>query len=796
MLKAFKKTKTVCTSEDARFLFLLFLGREPYVAGELETYTDQSFFGALKRLLRNPAFSHSLFDPFVLGKTPMRLRYSTEQLATVEAGLHQHFGLSSTAKPGDEWLAHLSGALAASRLQKAFISALGADRLDYLQANLKALGSAPFAQIYGGVHQASGSMLRGFAVQDGSDEPLTLDFFLDGEAAGTATADQINREVNEQYQTTGTVGFSHTLETKDRDENKDSCLLVFERSSGAMLCPPRDLVLNVRAATQTLARALHELNQLQSARGEGKTELVSDSLSQLMQRLPSLEQHRSLRLKDYALYRDIYRAAKPANTDALNLSILVVVGTGEQTATQRTHRSLDRQSYRFFTVIDDGVDGGDGTDNNVPSGVEGFDLLVRVNAGDMLDEHALACFAAAAERHPSTTIIRAGYDHYSADNSLSDPVFVSRFDPLILAQNPDYARAFAVRVQTIDPALLPAAPDILWSKVFAERGDEAFATIDEILLSVPAPLSAGGDPNLLPLVLPEADTVKKMAIIIPTKDGLDILKPCVESLLQTVAAKDAVEIIIVDNASEEPETAEYLSDVQSQHFDLVRVVNYDAPFNWADINNTAAAASDADYLLFLNNDTLATNHGWDLELRRLLAADRVGVVGAKLLYEDETIQHAGVVLNDNSLAVHEGAGLPATASGYDSRLRLTRQCEAVTGAFLGCTREAFELVGGFDGENFPITFNDVDFCLKITETGRRVIYSPLITFYHLESVSRGYDGANLEKATRAKAEHDRLRLKWVQQINSDRWYPARLTAAGNQGDVMIKPPSLDHPDQL
>lgn len=786
MLKAFKKTKTTCTNEDARFLFLLFLGREPYVLGELETYTDQSFFGALKRLLRNPAFSHSVFDPFVLGKTPMRLRYSTEQLATVKAGLHQHFNLSSTANPGDEWLTLLSAALAASRLQKAFISALGADRLDYLQTNLRALGSAPFAQIYGAVHQTSGSTLRGFAVQDSSDKPLTLDFFLDGQAAGSTTADQINREVNERYQATGTVGFNHTLEIKGLDKNKDSCLLVFERSSGAMLCPPRDLVLDVRAATQTLARTLEELNQLQSARRAGNSELVSHSLSKIMQRLPSLKQHRSLRLKDYALYQDIYRVAKPANADALNQSILVTVGKGARAAINRTHCSLDRQSYRFFSVVDEGV----------PLDAEGFDLLVRLNAGDMLDEHALACFAAAAEQHPSATIIRAGYDHCDADNGLFDPVFVNRFDPLILAQKPDYARAYAARVQTIDPPLLSTAPDLLWGKIFTERGDEAFATIDEILLSVPTSLSVGSDHSLLPLALPEADTAKKMAVVIPTKDGLNILKPCVESLLQTIAAKDTVEIIIVDNASEEPATADYLSDVQAQHSGLVRVMNYDAPFNWADINNTAAAATDADYMLFLNNDTLAIDHGWDLTLRRLLAADKVGAVGAKLLYEDETVQHAGVVLNDNSLAIHEGAGLPATAGGYDGRLALTRQCEAVTGAFLGCTREAFELVGGFDGENFPVTFNDVDFCLKITDAGRRVIYSPLITFYHLESVSRGYDGANLEKAARAKAEHDRLRLKWAQQINSDRWYPARLTAAGNQGDVMIKPPSLDHPDQL
>ena len=779
MLKAFNKTKTTCTSDDARFLFLLFLGREPYVAGELETYTDQSFFGALKRLLRNPAFSHSLFDPFVLGKTPMRLKYTTEQFAAVEAGLRTHFGMRSTANQDDEWLTILLSALDASRLQKAFVSTLGADRLEYLQSNLKALGNLQYGQIFGGVYQSSGNMLRGFAVQNGNDEPLTLDFYLDGKAAGTTVADQINREVSERFRTSGTVGFRHALETAERDQANDSCLLVFERVSGAMLCPPRDVVLDVRAATQTLARVRQELNHLQASRIAGDTDQITHSLSRVIERLPSLEQHQSLRLEDYALYRDIYRTAKPSKVDRLNVSILVTVSKGEQTAANRTYRSLDQQSYRFFTVDDE----------SNPLDTKGFDLLVRLNAGDILDEHALACFAAAAEQHPAAAVIRAGYDHYGTGNTLIDPVFVSRFDPLILAQKPDYARAFAVRVQAVDTELLLGAPDILWRTVYQQQGSEAFATIDDILLSVPT----GREQKLLPLTLPDTDMTRKMAIIIPTKDGLDILKPCIDSLMQTIAAKGVVEIIIVDNASEEGATIDYLSELQAQHPGMVRVINYDAPFNWADINNKAAAATDADYFLFLNNDTLAIQEGWDLILRQLLQVDRVGVVGAKLLYEDETLQHAGVVLNDNSLALHEGAGLPATANGYDDRLALTRQCEAVTGAFLACTREAFDLVDGFDSENFPVTFNDIDFCLKITDAGLRVIYSPLVSFYHLESVSRGYDGANIEKARRAKIEHDRLRRKWAHQINSDRWYPARLQAAGNQGDVMINPPSLDLP---
>ena len=783
MLNRLKRTKAACTSEDARFLLLLCLGREPYLPAELETYTDQSFFGALKRILKSAAFSHSLFDPFVLGKKPMQVVFSTEQSAIVQNGLSLHFRSKQRLEAGDQWLKILSAALTTDRLQKAFLSAQGeqgADRLQFLQTQLKRSSSTSAPHVFGAVHQTAGRTVRGFAAMDGSQTPLILDFFLDGQPAGTATADQIDREASEKHLISVDVAFNHTLEISSREGLADACLLMFERDSGAMVCPPKNLVLDVRAAAQTMARTVHELDQLQSAHEDGDNSLVSQQLTRLQERLPSLEQYCSLRLEDYSLYRDIYRTRKPQNTDALNLSVLVTIGKGDPAATARTRHSLDQQSYQYFTVIEE----------TAPHDVSGFDLLVSLNAGDMLDQHALAWFASSAERNPSAMIMRAGYNHYSADGNLPDPVFISEFDPLILAQKRDYACAFATRTRSIDANLLSGSPELLWDKIFAQHGTDAFVTINEILLSVPP---SRDNLNIKPLELPEPDMSGKLAIIIPTKDRLDILKPCVESLLRTITAKNPTEIIIVDNASNDPATIEWLSLIQTQYSSSVRVISYDAPFNWADINNKAVASSDANYLLFLNNDTEAIQDGWDLTLRQLLAMDGVGVIGAKLLYNNDTVQHAGVVLNDNSLAIHEGAGLPATASGYDGRLMLTRQCEAVTGAFLACSRKTFQLVGGFDAENFPVTFNDIDFCLKVTAADQRVIYSPLITFYHLESVSRGYDGASPEKATRAKAEHDRLRNKWALHINSDRWYPAGLKAAGNLGDVMIKPPSVDRP---
>ena len=778
MLTHLKKKKAACTAEDARFLLLLCLGREPFLAAELEIYTDQSLFGALKRILQSPAFSHSLFDPFVLGKSPMQFGLSAAQATILQTGLKRHFGLKVTIKPGDMWLNILTATLSSERMQKAFLTVHGADRLNYLQTQLNSLNDNARKQIFGAVHQSIGRSVRGFAAIEGNSKPLTLDFFLNGQPAGTTTADLISREISEKYQTNGNVAFTHTLEVANAESLTDACLLVFERDTGAMVCPPKNLVLDVQVAAQTMARIAQELNQLRAADKFNDESELAEQLNRLEQRLPSLEQYVQFRLEDYPLYKKIYRTCKAPYQDKLDVSILVTVAAGDTDDAERTHRSIEAQSYRRFTVSEES----DTLD------ISGFDLLIRLNPGELLDAHALGWFAATANSNPSAKIIRAGNDHCDASGNPVDPVFISRFDPLILQQKPKYASCFATRLDADDTGSLWSSPETLWQDIFTQHGEDAFVSIDEILFSLPVP---DKDTATQALNLAEPDAAKTLAIIIPTKDRLDILKPCVESLLATIAAKDTTEIIIVDNASTDAATTLWLSEIQSSQPVPVRVMQYNEPFNWSAINNLAAANSDADYFLFLNNDTLAVDKGWDLVLRQLLGLKDAGVIGAKLLYEDNTVQHAGVVLNDNSLAVHEGAGLATADSGYDNRLSLTRQCEAVTGAFLACSRATFQDVGGFDAENFPVTFNDIDFCLKATEANKRVLYSPMITFYHLESISRGYDGANAGKAARAKAEHDTLRGKWAAHMTFDRWYPKRLKAAGHSGDTMIKPPTWD-----
>ena len=259
-----------------------------------------------------------------------------------------------------------------------------------------------------------------------------------------------------------------------------------------------------------------------------------------------------------------------------------------------------------------------------------------------------------------------------------------------------------------------------------------------------------------------------IAIIIPTRDRLDLLRPCVASIQASLPANRAhVQTIIVDNRSESDETRSYLDAVRL--LPGTRVVAHDDAFNWALINNRAASTVTADVLVFLNNDTsVLTPDCWD-ELAAQAMRPDVGAVGARLLYNDGTIQHAGIVLDPwHSFASHEAVGMAASDPGYLSRNSLVREVSAVTGACLATRTEIFRTMGGFD-ERFPIEGNDTDYCLRLRNVGLRILYDPFVTLYHFESKSRGLNDTDAKRAT-ADAATALLRARWAEQFQADPFY--------------------------
>ncbi|MDE7016288.1 MAG: glycosyltransferase family 2 protein [Lachnospiraceae bacterium] len=251
--------------------------------------------------------------------------------------------------------------------------------------------------------------------------------------------------------------------------------------------------------------------------------------------------------------------------------------------------------------------------------------------------------------------------------------------------------------------------------------------------------------------------IPKISIVIPNKDHYEDLKRCVTSIIDR-SSYDNYEIIIVENGSKTQEIFQYYDQLRQNP--KIRVLTYEDEFNYSRINNLGVSAAEGSYVVLLNNDTQVITLNWMEELLMYAQREDVGAVGAKLYYEDKTIQHAGVVIG---LGAHRTAGhthyrVSSNNLGYMGRLCYAQDVSAVTGACLMVKKEIYEKIGGLD-EDFAVSLNDVDFCLRIREAGYLNVFTPFAELYHFESISRGLDDKGA-KAERYNQESERFRKKW------------------------------------
>ncbi|RDV26557.1 glycosyltransferase [Alteromonas aestuariivivens] len=262
-----------------------------------------------------------------------------------------------------------------------------------------------------------------------------------------------------------------------------------------------------------------------------------------------------------------------------------------------------------------------------------------------------------------------------------------------------------------------------------------------------------------------------VSLIIPTKDGKELVKACIESI-QTKTKYKNYEILLIDNGSEDPASLAYFEELNAHS--QIRVLKYPGPFNYSAINNFGVAHAKGEVVGLINNDIEVISPLWlDYMVGHVLRGD-VGCVGAKLLYSDGRIQHAGVVLGYGGGAGHAHKYYPHDHPGYMNRLIATQSFSAVTAACLLVRRELFEQVGGLNERDLAVAFNDVDFCLRIRELGKRNIYCAEAELYHHESVSRGLD-ISPEKAARFNKELRFLQSRWAKVIKHDPAYNPNLT---------------------
>ncbi|WDF71908.1 glycosyltransferase family 2 protein [Novosphingobium sp. KACC 22771] len=428
------------------------------------------------------------------------------------------------------------------------------------------------------------------------------------------------------------------------------------------------------------------------------------------------------------------------------------------------------------------------TDNPAKALIQGMecatgDYILPLAADTLLAPDALYQLARAVVANPDAGVFYGDEDRISRKGLRSHPWFKPRWNPdLFLAH--DYVsgaclirRADALATPPLHPALsaagvyamlihVTAQTEVVHvPRVIAHRGIDGAGNPDALAARAAAvahhvaPLGAStriGAFGTVAVDWPMPEMQPLVSIIIPTRDQVRLLRKCVTGVLNATRYRN-IEILIIDNGSVEAETLDYFARVSGNP--RVRVIRHDAPFNWSVLNNLGAREARGEYLCLLNNDIEITEENWLSTMVRQAVRPGVGAVGAKLLYPDGTIQHAGVVIGLGKAAGHAHRFQPNGEPGYFARAHAPHRVSAVTGACLLVSKAAFRQVGGLDEEGFSVAFNDVDLCLKLQAAGYYNIYEPRAVLIHHESKSRARD-THASQVERYQRELALLQERW------------------------------------
>jgi O-antigen biosynthesis protein len=443
----------------------------------------------------------------------------------------------------------------------------------------------------------------------------------------------------------------------------------------------------------------------------------------------------------------------------------------------------------------------------------GVELMLALHAGDTLSADALMLLAARFAEQPALTCCYMDEDAHE-EAGLAQPILKPDLNLDLLRSYPYIGRTLAIRrsaLLAVDGLRTSYAALAHYDFVF--RAIERFGlhTIGHLAevqyhaglsyvqwLSSPAVAALapsivsehlqrlGVAHEMLPGSLPGFNRVRYLhdrqppvSIIVPTRDQLPLLNGLIDSLLSRTSYTN-YELLIVDNDSQEPAACAYLDGIERLSSPQLRVLRYPHPFNYSAINNFAAAQARGEYLILLNNDTAVLQDDWIEALLNHAQRPEVGIVGAKLHYPDGRIQHGGVVLGLRGPADHPFIGLPMDATGYMHRLQVDQNYTAVTAACLMIRKSVYDSVGGLDEEDFKVSYNDVDLCLKVHQAGYLTVWTPYARLMHVGSVSQ----TNVDK-TAQEAKHKRFQgeqhamyRKWLPLLARDPAYNRNLNLDG------------------
>lgn len=440
------------------------------------------------------------------------------------------------------------------------------------------------------------------------------------------------------------------------------------------------------------------------------------------------------------------------------------------------------------------------------------DFIVLLDHDDELPPHALYMVAEELNAHPDADVIYSDEDKIDEVGQRSAPYFKCDYNPdLFLSHNmishlgvyrtslvrevggfrpefdgsQDYDLALRV-IERTTPERIRHIPHVLyhWRAIpgsVALSGDQKDYAHDKARAAIQSHLDRTGktnakaeptfNGNLHRVNYPLPDPAPRVSIIIPTRNAKDLLQVAIESCLEKTRYPD-FEILVVDNQSDEADSINYLEQIANNP--KVRVLNYKKPFNFADMNNMAAAKATGSVLCFLNNDTEVIREDWLVHMVSHALRPEIGAVGAKLYFPDDTVQHAGIVLTPEFIAWHAFSRFPRSHSGFFGRAILQQNYSAVTAACMVVRRELFKKVGGFDAKTFAVSYNDVDLCLRLNAEGFRTFWTPFAELYHYQSASLGKPKSDA-RVEQFESEAKAFRDRWASIIAEDPCYSPNLT---------------------
>ena len=401
-----------------------------------------------------------------------------------------------------------------------------------------------------------------------------------------------------------------------------------------------------------------------------------------------------------------------------------------------------------------------------------IDWVAVIRSGDTLRDYALATMAERLATDAQLTILYSDEDAVGAHQKLHSPILKPDWSPIFHAQVPYLGNLLCIRVGHLRSERMAISqflvdPEAALAPILQRSDRSSIGHMQRILYRRSAREIAAID-RKLPAIGRPPQVWPEVSVIIPTRDRADLLKNCTQSLM-TITDYPNFNVIVVDNGSQRPDAVALLRALKRDpRFTVLRRFE---PFNFSRLANEGSRATRAPVLAFLNNDIQILNANWLKVLVQWAVKPDVGAVGAKLLFPDGRIQHAGVTLGLGGIAGHLYLRRPDRGPGYMHQLNAVREVAAVTGACLVTERTKFEAVGGFDDRNFPVELNDMDLCLRLATRGLSTLWTPEAVLVHLQAATRGNHRKSFEVYRQERTVFSQI---WKEAIRQDSYFHPAL----------------------